>query len=81
MNGIEALKALKEGFTVAHISANGIEIDRYYRFCPPKKEYSISVPHMWFRWADEWLWKEAKVEINFWILAKDDEFEIIEGVN
>lgn len=80
MNGIEALKALKEGHTVAHISANRVEIDRYYRFSPTKTESSVSSPHMWFRWADEWIWKESRVEINFWILAEDNDFEIVEGV-
>ncbi|MBR2554466.1 MAG: hypothetical protein IKE94_06350 [Aeriscardovia sp.] len=81
MNGIEALKALKEGHTVAHISANRVEIDRYYRFSTKEKKPGLTPPVMWFRWAHEWIWKESNVDVTFWLLAEDDDFEIVEGVN
>ena len=79
MNGIEALLMLKEGHTIAHISANGKEIDRYYRFWGAKK-HGKSEPKIWFRWANEWIWKESACDVKFWLLSGNDFLIVDDGL-
>ena len=86
MNGLEALEALKNGHTVAHV--RGGQIDRFYRYCTKYFDlgenviglHNSSHKDLWLRWKSEWVWQKCDTSILFWMVAEDDEFVISDGV-
>lgn len=77
MNGLDALKALKEGHTVAHFRGVGHVADRQYRYCA-RDTNNTGVKKIFFRWVGEWVWFEASESVYFWMVADDDAFEVVE---
>ena len=82
MDGIEALRALKEGKTVIHYRNKDRASDYsdyYFRldFKYDRDEMEAS-KRIWTRARNERYWHESENPVKFWLFA--DNFEIVEDV-
>lgn len=81
MDGIDALRAMKEGKTVVMYRGEGKNrsADSFYRFdhkyTYDTMEYSKVI---WTKFRSEKYWHKCENPASFWILA--DNFEIVEDV-
>ena len=82
MDGIEALRALKEGKTVIRYRNMDRSLDRtdYYFRLDFKYSYDEMETSrvLWTRARYEKYWHESENSVKFWIFAEN--FDVVEGV-